>query len=187
MRRVEDVIEEYDYSDRTDKKKILLIDWFQKYPGKRFDITEVHQELGDKLDIGRTRTGQILKELEEESVLDSHGDQRKAYKLSEDILIPVKYQSIAGLRHLWTVIDIKRWGVIGFLVISTILWFFLTLPFWFFSVVLFVSPSNHLGPLSESEIIVFTLLMTIWLLTLTICTSSLQIVRRWWNGRNALK
>lgn len=183
MRDVQDVIEEYDPSDRTDNKKILLIEWFQEYPGKRFDITEVHQELGDELDIGRTRTGQILKELEEESVLDSHGNQRKAYELSEDILIPVKYQAIAGLRHLWTVVDINRWGVIGFLVMATILWFFLTFPFWFFSVALLVLPSDQVGPLSESEIIVMTLSMTIWLLTLTICTSVLQMARRWWTDK----
>lgn len=185
MRRVENVIEEYDQSDITDRKKILLIEWFQKHPGKRFDLTEVHRELGDELDIGRTRTGQILKELVEESVLDSHGNQRKAYALSEDILIPVKYQAIAGLRHLWTVVDVKRWGVIGILVISTILWLFLTLPLWFFSGVLLVSPSNQLGPISESELIVFTLLMTVWLLLFTICTSSLQMIRRWWNERIA--
>lgn len=183
MRRVADVIEQYNQSDRTDRKKILLIEWFQKHPGKRFDLTEVHQELGNELDIGRTRTGQILKELVDESVLDSHGNQRKAYVLSEDILIPVKYQVSAGLRHLLTVVDIKRWGVIGIFVISTIIWVFLTLPLWFFSGVLLVSPSNHLGPISESELVVFTLAMTLWLLILTICTSSLQMVRRWWNER----
>lgn len=181
MRRVSAVIEEYNRWEKTDRKKILIIEWFQKYPGKRFDITEVHQELGDELDVGRTRTGQILKDLEDESVLNSHGEQRKAYELSEDILIPVKYQAIAGLRHLYTVVDVNRWGVIGFLVMTTILWLFLTLPFWFFSVVLVVSPHNRIGPLSESEIIVFTLAMTAWLLILAIATSSLQMVRRWWS------
>lgn len=184
MRRVEEVVEEYDRLNDTDRNKILLIKWFQKHPGKRFDTAEVHQELGNELDVGRGRTGQILKELEEESVLDSHGKQRKAYELSEDILIPVKYQAIAGLRHLWAVVDVKRWGVVGILVMSTILWLFLTFPFWFFSVLMLVSPTNHIGPLSESEIIVFTLLMTLWLLILTICTSFLQLVRRWWHDKN---
>lgn len=183
MRPVDEVIEEYDITDKTDRKKILLIEWFQKHPGKRFDIAEVHQELGDDLNVGRTRTGQILKELEDESILDSHGDQRKAYELSEDILIPVKYQAIAGLRHLWTIFDVERWGVVGILVMSTILWLFLTLPFWFFSLVLLLSPTNRLGPLSEAEIVVFTLLMTVWLLLLTIFTSSLRIIQRWLDER----
>lgn len=183
MKHVKDVIEEYDPSDTTDKKKILLIKWFQKYPGKRFDKAEVHSELEAELDVGQTRTGQILKELVEESVLSSHGEQRKAYELSEDVLPPVKYQFIAGLRHLWTVVDIKRWGVFGILVMSTILWFFLTLPFWFFSAVLLVSPENNIGVLSENEIVVFAVAMTAWLLIFIICTSSLQIVRGWWKDR----
>jgi len=185
MKRVSDVVAEYDPSDRTDKKKIHLIKWFQKHPGKRFDITEVEQKLGDELGVGRTRIGQILKELDEESVLDSRGEQRIAYKLSEEILIPVRYQAVAGLRHLWTVVDIKRWGVIGFLVITTILWFFLTLPFWFLSVVLFASPQNRIGPLTEIEIFVVALGMTVWLLGFAIVTSGLQIVRRWWKERTA--
>lgn len=184
MRRIQAVIEEYDQTDKTDRKKILLIEWFQKHPGKRFDITEIQRELGDKLEVGRGRTGQILNELEEDSVLDSHGDQRKAYELSGDILIPIKYQALTGLRHLWTVIDIERWGMVNFLVITTVVWFFFTLPFWFFSVVLLVSPANRIGPLNESEIIVIALSMTVWLLILAICTSFLQIVRRWWNQRS---
>ena len=185
MRRIEDVVDEYSRSDRTDRKKIMLIEWFQKYPGKRFDITEVQQELGGELGVGRGRTSQILKELEKEGVLDSHGEQRKAYELSADILIPIKYQALAGLRHLWTITDIERWGMAGFLVISTMLWFFFTLPFWFFSVVMLVSPGNRYGPFSQSEFIVFTLLMTAWLLLLVICTSVLQMVRRWWTEKGA--
>jgi len=78
MRRISDVVEEYDSSDATGGNKITLIEWFQKHPGKRHDITEVHQAVGEKLGVGRTRTGQILKELDEESVLESHGEQRKA-------------------------------------------------------------------------------------------------------------
>lgn len=185
VRRVKDVLKEYDPSNRTEKNKITIINWLQKHPGKRFDITEIHQELKDDLQIGRTRTGQILKELENESVLTSHGDQRKAYELSEGIIIPVKYQTIAGLRHLCGVLDVKRWGVIGFLVVSTVLWTFLTLPFWFFSVILFVSPRDQLGSISQSEIMVLTIVMTIWLLVFVLLTSILQLARRWWTDMGA--
>lgn len=110
MKRARDVIGEYDSSNKTDRKKIILIEWFQKHPGKRFDRMEVHQELRDELDVGQGRVGQYLKELEEESVLESHGDQRKAYWLSKDIIVPTKYQIIAGIRHLSTIFDIERWG-----------------------------------------------------------------------------
>lgn len=183
MRRINEIIEQYNESDITERKKIYLIEWFQKFPGQRFDITEVHQEVGEDLDVGRGRVGQILNELEEDSVLESHGEQRKAYELSEDILIPVRYQAIAGLRHLAAVIDVERWGVIGVFVSTTIVWVFMTLPFWILSVLLLVLPQDSFGPLTESEVVLVTLLMTAWLLILVIFTSSLQMIRRWWYDR----
>ena len=185
MKRVEDVIDGFDRSDPTEKKKILLIEWFQKHPGKRFDISEVHRELREELDVGRTRTGQILKELDEEdSVLTSYGKKRKAYELSEDILVPVKYQTLAGLRHLWMVVDVQRWGVVGFAVVTTVLWFFLTFPFWFLTLFLLVSPQNRLGPVAQSEFAFLSLIMTIWLVIAILFTSTLQMVRRWWKKRS---
>lgn len=182
MRTIENIVGKYDPADRVDKKKIQIIQWLQKHPGTRFDISEINREIGDELDIGQGRIRQICKELENETVLKSHGNQRMAYQLADDVLIPVKYQAIAGGRRLATIVDVERWGVIGFLVIATILWFFLTFPFWFFSATLVLSPIDHIGPLTQSEIIVFTILMTIWLVMLAFLTASLQLVRRWWGS-----
>lgn len=183
MRRVDDIIEEFDHSDPTDKKKITLIEWFQKHPGKRFDLSEIQAELGDELGVGQTRTRQILRELDnDDSVLTSHGEKRKAYELREDILIPIKYQALAGLRHLLTVVDIQRWGVVGVAVASTALWAFLTFPFWIISLYLFISPQNRFGPISGSEFGLLSLGMTIWLVIGLILTSILQIIRGWWKN-----
>lgn len=182
MRRIEDILDEYDSSNKTGQKKIILIKWFQKHPGKRFDRMEIYQELRDELDVGQGRVGQYLQELEEESVLESHGNQRKAYSLTKDIIIPSKYQILAALRHLSTIFDIERWGITGFLVVSTILWSFLTLPFWFFSAFMLLSPTNHIGPIHESEIFVFAIAMTIWLIIFIVSSYALHQFRLWWHS-----
>lgn len=163
MRRVQDIIGRYDESKRKDRNKITLIEWFQKHPGKRFDRMEVHSELHEELGVGQKSVGDYLSELEEESVLQSYGNQRIAYSLADDIMIPVKYQMRALSRHLLLIFDTRRWGVSGFLVTSTALWALLTLPLLFFSVVLLLSPSDRLGPISESEMYVFTIGMLAWL------------------------
>lgn len=129
MRSVDNVVANYDVSDPTDKKKIIIIEWFQKHPGSRFDKSEIHTELADSLKVGQSRTGQILKDLVEESVLESYGDQRKAYKLADDIVVPIRYQVSAGLEHLWTIVNVKRWGMAGLLAMCTVIWLLLTLPF----------------------------------------------------------
>lgn len=181
MKRVKNIIEGYDPSDKTDEKKIRLIEWFQKHPGQRFDKAEIQKKVGDELGVKRARTGQILNDLVDESVLEAYGEQRKAYELSDDILVPIKYRSVAGFRHFWSIIDIKRWGISGFLVMITVLWFFLTIPFWFFSVLLLISPTNQIGVLSEYEILVFTIAMSVWLLIFTVVTALTQYIRLWWN------
>jgi len=174
---VKDVLDNYDSAEDTDKNKIQIIEWFQEHPGERFDISEVHQKLGDEMDIGRTRTGQILKDLDEENVLDSHGEQRKAYKLSENILIPARYRIITGLRHLYTIVDIKRWGVVGFLAQATAVWLLLTLPFWLISILLVFTPIDRFGPISQNEIVLSTIGMTGWLLFFIIIITILQKLR----------
>lgn len=81
-----------------------------------------------------------------------------------------------------TIFDFARWGVVGFLIISSVLWFFLTFPFWFFSLAMLVSPMNEIGPLSEAEIYIFALLMTIWLLIFVIFSYAVFRVRgRWYS------
>ena len=182
MRRIKDIKGEYDSSNETDRKKIILIEWFQKHPGKRFDCMEVHRELEGELEVGQTRVSQYLKELKEESVLESHGDQRKAYKIADDVLIPTKYQVIAGTRHISTIFDFERWGVIGFLIISTVLWGVLTLPFWFFSILLLITPMNQIGPISESEIFISAIAMTLWLLIFVVGCYILYRIRDWWHS-----
>lgn len=183
MRRINDVKENYNTSNETDRKKTILINWFQKHPEKRFDRMEVHQKLHGELGVGKGRVGQYLKDLEEESVLQSHGEQRKAYRMEDDILIPIKFQAFAGFRQIATIFDFGRWGVVGFSVISTVLWCFLTLPFWFFSVVMLVSPMDSIGPFGESEIYLFTLLMTIWLLIFVIISYILFRIWDIWHSR----
>lgn len=183
MRHIKTVLRDYDTSSDADRKKIILIEWFQKYPGKRFDRSEVHQELGDDLGVGQGRIGQYLNELEDESVLVSRGDQRKAYHLSDDIMVPIKYQAIAGLRHISTLYDVERWGAIGVIIMTTTIWAFLTLPFWFFSIIVLISSSDRIGPLTETGILLFALTMTIWLIILIIISYLLNGVRRWWLRR----
>ena len=183
MRQVSDIIGEYDSSDTTGENKITLIEWFQKHPGRRHDITEVHQEVGEELGVGRTRTGQILKELDEESVLESHGEQRVAYQLSEDILIPAKYQARAGVRHLYSVVDIKRWGVTGVFVTTTLIWLLMTLPFWILTIGSLLHPGSGFGILSDYEILVVTIAMSLWLVGLSLVTAVLQVVRSLWKDR----
>ncbi|QIB79072.1 hypothetical protein G3A49_13390 [Haloferax volcanii] len=182
MRWVEQVVDEYDATKKTGQKKIILINWFKKHPGKRFDKAEVHEALHEELDVGVTRVGQYLNDLEDDSVLDSRGSQRKAYWLKSDIIVPVKFQIRAGLRHLYTTVDIKRWGIVGFLVVSTVIWGFLTLPFWFFSAYMLISPSDGIGVISDYEIFVFAIAMTLWLLVFVTLSYVLHRAQLFWQS-----
>lgn len=180
MRRVEDVITEFDNSEKTDGHKIAITEWFQRHPGKRFDKGEVYEALHDDLAIGKTRLGQILKDLDEEDgVLDSHGETRISYRLQDDIIIPAKYQARAGLQHLYTIINVNRWGIIGVFVMASVLWGFLTLPFWFFSAYLYVSPETHLGVISEYQMFVFAFAMTLWLVMFVALTYIANAIKSW--------
>jgi len=153
MKRITEVIREYDRSTKTGKKKIQIIVWFQKHPGKRFDITEVADNLQSELDIGQGRIGQYLNELEDDSVLKSYGEQRKAYQLSPDIIIPARFQVIAGLRHISAIFSVERLGISGVFVMSTAIWGGLTVPFWILAAILAISPSDRIGVLSEYELV----------------------------------
>lgn len=180
MDSVEEIIQQYDRSNATDEKKILIVRWFQEHPGRRFDLTEIYAELEEELSVEEPRTQQILKELVDDSVLESYGDQRKAYRLSDDVEVPLKYQILAGFRHFKEITDINQGRITSLLVTSTIFWLLLSLPFWFFSVLLLVVPMRSIGPFSQSELIVFSLAMTLWLVVFIILTYSIQKVSNWW-------
>lgn len=185
MRRLGDVVSQYDSTNETDRKKIILIKWFQKHPGRRFDRMEIHQHLEDELNVGQERVGQYLGDLVEESVLEPHGEQRISYRLKGDILIPIRYQIISGFRHISTIFDFNRWGVFGFLIITTILWGFLTLPLWFFSAILILTPADQIGPISGYQVYILSISMTLWLIIFVIFSHSLYILRRLWHKSTA--
>lgn len=180
MRRVNELISEYDPSNETDRNKIFIIKWFQKHPGERFDRMEVTEKLGDELGVGQGRVGQLLKSLKDDSKLEAHGEQRIAYQLPEDVIIPAKYQAIAGLRYLGGIFDIKRWGLVTFFVYISTLWAFLTAPFWVLTSLLYVVPQNSIGPISEYEFLVLTFSMTFWLVVFMIISYTLSRARRYW-------
>ena len=60
MRTIAEVTEEYNDKQQGDRKKIQLIEWFQKYPEIRFDVIEVTDAMGEELEIGQ---GQIRNHL----------------------------------------------------------------------------------------------------------------------------
>lgn len=179
MRRVRDVIEKYDSENKKDRKKVILIKWFQQHPGRRFDRMEVHQELGDKLDVGQKRVGDYLEELEEETVLQSYGNQRISYRLADDIIVPIKFQIRAGLRHIYAIFDLNRWGIAGSVVMGTTIWALLTFPFWFFWTILLVLPMEYIGPIHQSEMFNVAIAMTVWLVILLMLSYLLHRFHRW--------
>jgi len=79
MRSVEEVIADFDITKTTDRKKIQLIEWFQKHPGARFDVVEVYAALGEELDVGQKQIRNYLNDLAEEDVLQRHGEKRISY------------------------------------------------------------------------------------------------------------
>lgn len=185
MRRIEDVVDEYDTNDRTGRQKTRIIRWFQQHPGKRFDVAEVHAELGDELDIGQRRVGDYLKQLTEEGVLQSHGDMRKAYQLADDIMVPAKYQIRAVLQHLVAIFNFRRWGIAGSFTITTLIWAVLILPFWVLWASLVISPSDRYGPVTQSDFLTIAVAMTLWLILFVILSSVLYWIHRWHTRRGS--
>lgn len=179
-RTIQEVVGKYDSSKQKDQNKITLIKWLQRHPGERFDRNEVHRELGEELDVGQRSVGDYLVELEDEGVLESYGEQRISYRLEDDIVIPVKYQIQAAARHLAKIYDFARWGIAGYAVMAASIWGLLTFPFWFFSLVMLISPRQALGPIHESEIFVLTILMTAWLVIIILFTYLLTKIRSIW-------
>lgn len=180
MRTIEEVIEDYNISKQGDKKKIQLIEWFQKHPQTRFDVVEVTDAMGDKLDIGQGQIRNHLKDLDEDDVLESYGGQRIGYQLAEDIVVPDRYQVLAAVNHLSIIFDISRWGIPGFLTVITLIWAALTFPFWFMWATLFIYPVNNYGPITQSEFLHMAFSMTIWLFVFVIAATFGYKLRRWY-------
>ena len=176
MKRIETVIEEYDDTERTDSKKIILLTWFQRHPGKRFDLNEIHDAVGDELGVGERRTQEYLNELTDDGVLQSRGDQRRSYRLADDIVVPAKYQVRAVLEQLGTLLDAARWGPAGVLTVATVIWLLLTVPFWVLGASLFVYPMDSYGSISQSDFLTLAVAMTLWL---TVFIAISTVAYRW--------
>jgi hypothetical protein len=186
MRRVQDVIDDFDITMPTGRKKVQLIEWFQKHPGARFDVAEVYAALGEELDIGEGQVRNYLNELaDDDEVLQSHGEKRIAYELADDIIVPSRYQAWAVLEHLGAIFDIRRWGIAGFLTIITVIWAALTLPFWFMWATLVIYPTNSYASITRPEFLRMALSMTVWLLVFIVVSTVLYRARRWYRGRRA--
>jgi len=180
MRHVDDVIEGFDITTRTGRKKAQLVEWFQKHPGSRFDVAEVYAALGEGLDVGEGQTRNYLNKLADDDILQRHGEKRIAYELADDIVVPMRYQVVAVLSHLGAIFDIKRWGVAGFLTIMTAIWAALTLPFWFLWGTLVVYPINSYASITRPEFLQMAIAMTVWLFVFIIGATVLYQLRRWY-------
>lgn len=180
MRRVENIIAEYDIKTKTGRKKAQIIEWFQKHPGMRFDVAEVYAALGDELDIGEGQVRNYLNNLAKENVLQTHGEKRIAYELADNIIVPARYQVQAVLGHLGTIFDIRRWGIAGFLTTITVIWAVLTLPFWFLWGTLVIYPTNSYASITRPEFLGMAVSMTVWLLIFIIVSTVLYRFRRWY-------
>jgi len=185
MRHAEDVIERFDITTRTGRKKAQLIEWFKKRPGSRFDVAEVYAALGEELDIGEGQTRNYLNDLADEGILQRHGEKRIAYGLADDIVVPMRYQVVAVLSHLGAIFDIKRWGLTGFLTIITVIWAALTLPFWFLWGTLVVYSTNSYASITRPEFLQMAIAMTVWLFVFIIGTTVLYQLRRWYQHRQS--
>jgi len=182
MRHVEDVIDSHNIQKETGRKKAQLIEWFQKHPGKRFDVAEVYAALGDDLDIGQGQVRNYLNELTDENVLQRHGEKRIAYELADDIIVPVRYQALAVLGHLGAIFDIRRWGIAGYLTIMTVIWAVLTFPFWFLWGSLVIYPMNSYGSITQVELLRMAISMTVWLLVFILVSTVLYRTHRWYQS-----
>ena len=183
MRHLQDVVDEYSVDGVSDEKKLVVVEWFQKRPAERFDVTEIEAALGDELAVGQGQIRNYLTALTDEEILQSHGDRRKAYELADDIVPPVRYQVRAALRHLFAVFDIDRWGIAGVLSMSTAIWAILTLPFWVLWGSLLVVPHDAHGPISQSDYLITAIAMTLWLVVFVVATTLSHHIHRWWRRR----
>lgn len=186
MRYIEDVLNNYDISERKGRKKVKIIEWFQKHPGKRFDVGEVYASLGDDLDVGEGQIRNYLNDLADDDVLEKFGEKRIAYQLEDDIVVPARYQARAVLEHLAALFDINRWGGAGFFTIMTAIWAVLTLPIWVLWGSLFLSPDQGYGPIAQSELLLLAISMTLWLIVLVLLTTGLYWLHRWYRVRGSV-
>lgn len=178
MRRIQDVIADYDVTERRGEQKVALIKWFQEHPGKRFDAAEVTAALGDELDIGRKQIQNYLNDLSEDEVLQQYGEKRIGYQLADDIIVPARYQVLAVLGHLGAIFDIRRWGIAGFLTIITVIWAALTIPFWFLWGTLVIYPTNSYASITGSEFLRMAVSMSLWLIVFIVVCTALYRMRR---------
>lgn len=180
MRYAEDVIDGFDITKRTGRKKVRVIKWFQEHPGSRFDVAEVYAALGEELDVGEGQIRNYLNDLADDDVLQRHGERRIAYQLADDIVVPARYQVLAVLDHLGAIFDIERWGIAGFLTVMTVIWAALTLPFWFMWATLVVYPMESYVSITRPEFLQMAISMTIWLVVFIFCSTALYRIRRWY-------
>ncbi|WP_143920361.1 hypothetical protein [Halorhabdus utahensis] len=172
------MIEDFNLRKESGHKKAQIVEWFQKHPGQRFDITEVTTAVGEELEIGQGQIRNYLRELSEDGILVQTGEKRIAYQLADDIVVPARYQARAGLRHLTTLLDYDRWGVAGFLTMTTVLWAALTLPFWFLWGTLVVFSLDEYGSISQPEFLTLAVAMSIWLIIFIFSTVVLYRIHR---------
>lgn len=187
MRRIDDVIDDFDITKPTGRKRAQLVEWFQKHPGARFDVAEVYAALGEDLDVGEGQIRNYLNELADDDVLQRHGEKRIAYELANDIIVPARYQALAVLGHLGAIFDIRRWGIAGFLTIIAVIWAALTFPFWFMWGTLVIYPTNSYASITRPEFLRMAVSMTLWLLVFIIVSTILYWLRRWYRGRGSLE
>jgi hypothetical protein len=180
MRTIEEVVGGYNDTKQGDRKKIQLIEWFQKHPQTRFDVVEVTDAMGDELAIGQGQIRNHLNELVDDGVLRAHGESRKGYELAEDIIVPDRYQMLVAFNHLSALFDIRRWGIPGFLTIVTLVWAVLTFPFWFMWGTLSIFPMDSYGPITKPEFLHLAFSMTLWLIVFFILVSVGYRLRRYY-------
>jgi hypothetical protein len=182
MRHVDEVIDEFDVTETGGQKKVQIVKWFQKHPGKRFDTAEITDELGDELEIGRGMIQNYLQELVDEDVLQRRGEKRIGYQLADDIMIPARYRVQAVLRHLAAVFDTERWGIAGILTTATALWGILNLPFWFLWGTLLIFPRNSYGSITRSEFLTMAISMSLWLVLFVVASAILYRGHHWYQN-----
>jgi len=176
MRHIEEVLEEYE----TDENKMEIITWFQKHPRTRFDVSEVCDVLGDRLEVGQGQVRNYLNALADDDVLERHGEKRIGYQLAGDIIVPVKYRIQHILSHLVAIFDVERWGIASITILVTAMWAVLTIPFWFFWASLVVWPSDSFGPVAQTDLLWMAIATSIWLVIFMSSGIILYRIHRWY-------
>lgn len=183
-RNINDIINNFDESVPQENQNIIILEWLQRHPGNRFDVMEVEAELSNDLEVSQKTVQNRLNELADDDILQTRGNQRIAYSLHDDIMIPIKYQAKASLRHLGSIFHVNRWGIAGWLVMSGAIWTVLTLPFLFFSVLLFASPDDTLGTIHQTQIFQVAVAMSLWLLVYVVSGVIIHTVNQRWGPFN---